>query len=116
MKKALLIAFTVNELYQTLTQMQNYADSPPLNQDQQENLRKICRDAAHSLSVDRSTSFISVTIFVEIFLSTLTVAFDKNSFETISINNEISSYYIVHTILYFNILSAILLSAIVGVS
>lgn len=115
-EKALLQVFRAGGTYQANAQVQNCADNPPLSQDQQENIRKACRDAAQSLSADRSTSFVPVTASVGVFFGTLAAAFDKDSSGVVSIKNGISPYYIAHTALYFGILPAILLSAIVGVS
>lgn len=88
----------------------------PLSQEQQENVRNACRDAAQSLSADRSSSFIPVTVAVMIFLGSIGSAFDKNQSGVASINNSVTPHYIAFTALYFGILPAVFLSAIIGVS
>lgn len=78
--------------------------------------RNACRKAAQSLSFDRSTSFVPVAVSIVIFFGAIWIAFDKKSLGASTINNGITPYYIAHAALYFSILPAILLSAIIGVS
>lgn len=87
-----------------------------LAEDQQERIRNACRNAAQSLSADRSTSFVPVAVAIAIFFGALRIAFDKKISAASMINEGITPYYIAHTALYFSILPAILLSAIIGVS
>lgn len=88
----------------------------PLSHEEQENVRNACRDAAQSLSADRSSSFIPVTVAVMIFLGSIGTAFDKNRSGVASINDSVTPHYIAFTALYFGILPAVFLSAIIGVS
>ena len=83
---------------------------------QQEAMRNACRNAAQSLSADRSTNFVPVAVSVAIFFGAIRVAFDKKFSGASLINEGITPYYIAHTALYFSILPAILFSAIIGVS
>lgn len=96
----------------------NVQDAPNLSlvEDQQEGIRNACRNAAQSLSADRSTNFIPVAVSVAIFFGAIRIAFDKKFSDTSMINEGITPYYIAHTALYFSILPSILLSAIIGVS
>lgn len=87
-----------------------------LVEDQREKTRSACRKAAQSLSADRSTSFVPVTVSIMIFFGSLRLAFEKQCSPAAMINDGITPYYIAHAAVYFNILPAILLSAIVGVS
>ena len=87
-----------------------------LAEDPQKKIRNACRNAAQSLSADRSTNFVPVTVSVAIFFGAIWIAFDKKSPASSMINEGITPYYIAHTALYFSILPAILLSAIIGVS
>lgn len=87
-----------------------------LIEDQQEVIRNACRNAAQSLSADRSTNFVPVAVSVAIFFGAIRIAFDKKFSAASMINEGVTPYYIAHTALYFSILPAILLSAIIGVS
>jgi hypothetical protein len=96
----------------------------PLADDQQERLRDACRNAAQSLSADRSTSSVPVAVSIAIFFGAIWIAFDKHSpsssndssCQLFSDNEGITPYYIAHTALYISVLPAVLLSAVIGVS
>lgn len=110
MEDTLLHVFTIGE--PVVRDLPNKS----LIEEQQERIRNACRNAAQSLSADRSTSFVPVAVSVAIFGGAIRIAFDKKFSAASVINEGITPYYIAHTALYFNVLPAILLSAIIGVS
>ena len=88
----------------------------PLSLNQQKSIRDACLQAARSLSADRATSFIPMTVALAIFMGAIGAAFDKNASGAVSINNSVTPHYIASTTLYIAILPAVFLSAFIGVS
>ena len=87
-----------------------------LSPDQQKSTRDTCVHVAQSLSADRSTNFIPVTVALIIFLVAIGAAFDENAAKALWLNNNVATHTIAFTALYFATFPAVFLSTIMGVS